>query len=116
VITHIVTTLAQARQIVTWYRMRWIIEQVFRSLKSPGLRINDSQMMEAGCFIKLAMVALIAAVRAMQLVLAPDGAAGLTDQRAVDPPDMPALRELNASLEGPTAKFKNPTGGNSSRL
>jgi hypothetical protein len=32
--THEVTTVEQARQIVTWYRMRWIIEQVFRSMKS----------------------------------------------------------------------------------
>jgi hypothetical protein len=34
-----VTTLAQARQIVAWYRMRWIIEQLFRSMKSDCLRI-----------------------------------------------------------------------------
>ena len=32
--THTVTTLEQARQIVAWYRMRWTIEQVFRSMKS----------------------------------------------------------------------------------
>jgi hypothetical protein len=106
--THVVTTLAQARQIVSWYRMRWIIEQVFRSLKSHCLRIGDSQTKEAGCFIKLAVVALIAAVRAMQLVLARDGSTAQPINDAVDPPDMPALRELNASLEGRTAKLKNP--------
>jgi hypothetical protein len=33
--------------------MRWIIEQVFRSLKSHCPRIGDSRMTEAGCFIKL---------------------------------------------------------------
>jgi hypothetical protein len=63
--THPVATLAQARQIVAWYRLRWIIEQVFRSLKSHCLRIEDSQMVEAGGFIKLAVIALIAAVSAM---------------------------------------------------
>jgi len=106
--THTVTTLAQARQIVTWYRMRWIIEQVFRSLKSHCLRIGDSQMTEAGCFIKLAVVALIAAVRAMQLVLARDGGSEQPISDAVDVSDMPALRELNDSLQGRTAKLKNP--------
>ena len=106
--THRVTTLAQARQIVSWYRMRWIIEQVFRSLKSHCLRIGDSQMTEAGCFTKLAVVALIAAVRAMQLVLARDGGSGQPISDATEPPDIPALRELNASLEGRTAKLKNP--------
>lgn len=106
--THEVTTLEQARQIVAWYRLRWIIEQIFRSLKSHCLRIGDSQVEEAGCFIKLAVVALIAAVRAMQLVLARDGSTAQPITDAVDPSDMPALRELNASLEGRTAKLKNP--------
>ncbi len=106
--THAVTTVAEAHQIVTWYRMRWIIEQVFRSLKSHGLRIEDSQMEEARSFTKLAVVALIAAVRSMQLVLARDGSTGQTITDAVDPADMPALRSLNASLEGRTEKLKNP--------
>jgi hypothetical protein len=39
--THDVTTVAQARQIVAWYRIRWIIQQVFRWLKTHRLRIED---------------------------------------------------------------------------
>ena len=85
-----------------------LLVEVFRSLKSHCLRIGDSQVEEAGCFIKLAVVALIAAVRAMQLVLARDGSTAQPITDAVDPSDMPALRELNASLEGRTAKLKNP--------
>lgn len=106
--THAVTTLAEARQVVTWYRLRWIIEQVFRSLKSHCLRIEDSQMVEAAGFIKLAMVALIAAVRAMQLVLARDGTTGQPLTDAVAAADIPALRQINATLEGRTAKLRNP--------
>jgi hypothetical protein len=106
--THAVTTLAEAREVVGWYRLRWIIEQVFRSLKSHCLRIEDSQMQEAGCFIKLAVIALIAAVRAMQLVLAREGNTGQPVTDAVDPAQMPAMRALNASLEGRTAKSSNP--------
>ena len=111
--THAVTSVAEARQIVTWYRMRWIIEQVFRSLKAHGLRIEDSQMVEARSFTKLAVVALIAAVRSMQLVLARDGTSGQQITDAVDPTDMPALRSLNTSLEGRTEKLKNPFGSDS---
>ena len=70
--THQVTTPAEARQIVYWYRRRWIIEQMFRSLKSHGMDIEASQMVEAACFTKLAVIALIAAAGAMQLVLARD--------------------------------------------
>ena len=106
--THAVTTLAQARQIVAWYRMRWIIEQVFRSLKSHCLRVEDSQMQAVGSFTKLAVIALIAAVRAMQLVLARDGTTGQPVTDAVDPAEMAALSELNATLEGRTAKLRNP--------
>ncbi len=106
--THAVTMLAQARQIVVWYRMRWIIEQVFRSLKSHCLRIEDSQMEEVASFTKLAVIALIAAVRAMQLVLARDGTTGQPVTDAVEPAEMAALSELNASLEGRTAKLRNP--------
>ena len=83
--THAVATLAEARQIITWYRMRWIIEQVFRSLKSHCLDIEASQMEEAAGFLKLAVVALIAAVRAMQLVLARDGTTGQPVTDAVAP-------------------------------
>lgn len=106
--THAVTTLAQAHQIIAWYRMRWTIEQVFRSLKSHCLRIEESQMEEARSFLKLAVIALIAAVRAMQLVLARDGTTGQPLTDAVDPTDMTPLSELNASLEGRTEKLRNP--------
>lgn len=106
--THSVSTLAEAQQIVGWYRLRWIIEQVFRSLKSHGLRIEDSQMEEARGFTKLAVVALIAAVRSMQLVLARNGETAQQITDAVDPDDLPALASLNIKLEGRTAKLKNP--------
>ena len=65
-------------------------------------------MVEARSFTKLAVVALIAAVRAMQLVLARDGSTGQKVTDAVDPTDMPALRNLNATLEGRTQALKNP--------
>lgn len=106
--THAVSTLAEAHQVVGWYRMRWTIEQVFRALKSHGLRIEDSQMEEACGFTKLAIIALIAAVRSMQLVLARDGRTGQPISDAADPADLPALRALNDSLQGRTAKLKNP--------
>jgi len=106
--THTVTTLEQARQIVAWYRMRWIIEQVFRSLKSDCLRIEESQVEDVNRFTKLAIIGLIAAVRSMQLVMARDGSTGQLLTDAADPADLPALRALNVSLEGRTEKLRNP--------
>jgi len=65
-------------------------------------------MEEAAGFIKLAVVALIAAVRAMQLVLARDGSTGQPLADAVVPADIPALQEVNKTLEGRTARLRNP--------
>ena len=106
--THALATAAEARQITAWYRMRWHIEQLFRALESHGLRVENSQMEEARSFTMLAVVALIAAARSMQLVLARDGTTGQTIADAAEPADMPALTTLNASLEGRTDKLKNP--------
>ena len=61
-----IATRAQACEAVAWYCMRWTIEQVFRSLEWHSSRIEYSHFEDAGGVIKLAMIALIAAVRAMQ--------------------------------------------------
>ena len=38
---------AAAAAVIDLYRMRWRIEQVFRALKSDGMRIEDSQLLDA---------------------------------------------------------------------
>lgn len=106
--THVVDDLAQARALVGWYRSRWTIEQVFRTLKTAGARIEESQMIGVRAFVKLAVAALIAAVRIMQIVLARDGVTAQRLADAVDPADIPALRAINASVEGRTEQLKNP--------
>ena len=106
--THAVTTTAEARQLVSWYQQRWVIEQVFRTLKTDGIRIEDSQIIEARRFINLAAVALIAAVRVMQIVLGRDSSTGQPMTDVADPGDAPALAAISRKLEGKTEKLKNP--------
>jgi hypothetical protein len=107
--THDVTTTADALQIVRWYRLRWAIEQVFRTMKTDGVDVETSQITTPGSLLKLVTIALIAAVRVMQLVMGRDGSTGqpLTDVVA-DPAEVPALRAINGTLEGRTEKLKNP--------
>ena len=107
--THVVRTAAEAMQIVRWYRLRWIIEQVFRTMKTDGVDVETSQISTPGSLLKLVTVALIAAIRVMQLVMGRDGSTGqpLTDVIA-DSSEVPALKAINASLEGRTEKQKNP--------
>ena len=45
--THDVTTVDEAKEIVRWYRLRWTIEQVFRTVKSAAMQADQSQVTEA---------------------------------------------------------------------
>ena len=59
--THPVADAAQAEEVVQLYRLRWRIEQAFRALKSDGLALEDSQIIEPERMFNLAAMALIAA-------------------------------------------------------
>jgi hypothetical protein len=106
--THAVRSVADAQRIVGWYRLRWTIEQVFRTLKSAGMNAEDSQVVEVRAFTKLAIVGLIAAVRIMQITIGRDGSTGQSWADAFDPAAAPALHAINGRVEGRTAALKNP--------
>ena len=98
---------AAAQDIVRLYRLRWRIEQVFRSMKSDGLRLEETQVQEASRLFKLAAIALTAAVRTIQLVDARDG----SERPASDVADEDLIRAAEAigpKLERNTARQKNP--------
>ena len=106
--THTVTNLDGARTIVGLYRMRWTIEEFFRTLKTAGFDIEDADISNPQVMMKLVAAVTIAAVTVMQLVRARDGT---TDQQLADafePDDQPVLEALSAKLEGDTARQKNP--------
>ena len=96
-----------ARAIVRLYRLRWRIEEVFRALKSDGMRLEETQVHEAGRLFKLAVVGLAAACRTIQLVDARDGSPRpATD--VIDPALLPAADAIGPTLEGKTERQKNP--------
>jgi hypothetical protein len=78
-------------------------------MKTDGVNVETSQITTPGSLLKLVTVALIAAVRVMQLVIGRDGSTGqkLTDGIA-DPVEVPALQAIHTTLEGRTQKLKNP--------
>ena len=106
--THAAESLVQAGEIVRWYQARWTIEPMFRTLKSAGTQAETSQVAEARRFVKLAVTALIAAVRIVQIVIARDAATEQPISDVADPQDAPMLQAFNAKLEGRTARLKNP--------
>ena len=106
--THEVRDVGQALQIVEWYRARWTIEQVFRALKSQGFAIEDSQIKTPEAMMKLAVAALIAALRTMQLVQARSGSTGQKLSDALDDEAEPLVEALVRKLEGKTERLKCP--------
>lgn len=100
-------TEGQADEIVQFYRLRWRIEQVFRALKSDGLKLPEVQMQNGAKLLKLAALGLAAAVRILQLVDARDG----SKRPALDVADEPMIEAalaIGPTLEGKTARQQNP--------
>ncbi len=106
--THDVTEAAGAWQIVGWYQRRWCIEQLFRTMKSQGLCLEDSQIAAAGRLNKLAAAAIKAACAILQLVQDRDGTHGQSADHLLDPSEINTIEALVPTLEGKTARQQNP--------
>lgn len=112
VLWRLLTTLpvedaAAACDIARMYRLRWRIEEVFRTLKSDGLKIEDSQAQEAEHLFRLSALALAAAVRIIQLVDARDGSnRPMSD--VLDPDCLHAVAAIGKTRQGDTKRQQNP--------
>lgn len=111
--THPVRNGEDAQAVIAVYRRRWAIEQLFRTMKTQGFDIEGVRIEDDVPRRNLVMAALVAAVTVQQLVHARDGRAGpdgmlrpLAD--AFAPADKPLLEAWCATLEGKTARQKNP--------
>jgi hypothetical protein len=106
--SHTVTNRTEARRITGFYRQRWTIEQLFRTMKTKGFDIEGVRVADGGPFENLAIATLVAAVEVLSLVRDRDGEAGrpMTDVFAAD--EQPVIEAIGASLEGKTERQKNP--------
>lgn len=103
-----IETVAQAHQAIADYRRRWHIEQLFRTLKSHGLGLEESQIETPKVLRKLAIVALRGAVVCMQLVHARDGADQRPATAAFEAEDIEVLEAIAPTVDGKTDRLSNP--------
>jgi hypothetical protein len=106
--SHAVANFTEARRITRFYRQRWTIEQLFRTMKTKGFDIEASRVAEGRPFENLATATLIAAIEVLSLVRERDGAAGRPMTDVFEAAEQPAIEAIGASLEGATARQKNP--------
>lgn len=102
-----VETAEAAGEIVRRYRLRWRIEEVFRALKSDGMRIEELQVRYVDRMFKLAVVGMAGATRTIQLVDARDGSPRPASD-VIDQSLMPVAAAISPTLEGKTERQKNP--------
>ena len=106
--THEITDAAGAWQIVGWYQLRWVIEQLFRVMKSQGLQLEDSQLASAERLVKLAAAATKAACVDIQLTQSRDGTDQMPASNLFSEPEIQTLVVLGPTLEGTTGRQQNP--------
>jgi hypothetical protein len=106
--THSVDSIDAARRVVDLYRLRWTIEEYFRTLKTAGFDIEDADLGDPRAMMNLVAAASVAAVTVMQLVKGRDGAGQRRLTDAFDPDDQRILEAICERVEGKTARQKNP--------
>ena len=102
--------VSAVRRFVSNYQRRllWDIEEVFRALKSDGMRLEETQMHQAERLFKLAVVGLAAACRTIQLVDARNGSARpATD--VIDAALLSVAEAIGPTLEGNRTSEKSPS-------
>jgi hypothetical protein len=106
--THEVTNTDQAMQVIAWYRERWNIEQMHRLLKNQGIRIEQSQLEKGYAIRKLTLMAMMAALRILQMMLAYEEEQEHPAAIAFSEEQQDCLSQANLKTEGETEKQKNP--------
>jgi hypothetical protein len=106
--THIINSLASAKQILLWYTWRWIIEQIFRTMKNKGLKIEDSQIEEPKKLQILSILCVATAIKVMALVESRDGKSKRSAFDFFTKNELAFLLILCKKLMGKTEKQKNP--------
>jgi hypothetical protein len=106
--THAVATLNDAHRVIGFYRTRWMIEEFFRTLKTAGFDIEETDIGDPQAMINFVAAAAVAAVTVKQLVQARDGNTDQLLSDAFDPDDQPLLEAVSTRLEGKTQRQCNP--------
>ena len=103
-----VTTASAALEIIESYRQRWRIEEYFRILKHSGMDLEQARLEGTHALLNLVAMAAVAGIPVMQLVESRNAGPDVPTTQVIGPALLVFAAVLCASLEGKTAKQKNP--------
>lgn len=106
--SHAVNNLAEATEIIRYYKLRWLIEDLFRTLKKEGLNYESSELESGESLRKLLVMSLIAAVQILQLRQSRDGTTQQPTSLVFSQEQIACLEDILPRFEGKTEKQKNP--------
>ena len=84
---------------------QWDIEEYFRTLKTAGFQLEDSELSDPEAFMNFATMAAIAAVTVTQLLRARDNPGGQSLLDAFDAEDEQVIEAICADYEGPKSQL-----------
>lgn len=106
--THPVESFEQAQRVVGWYRRRWLVEQLFRVMKTDGFAVETSELEQSASLFRLTHLVLGAALDVLRLMLAERGDGSQPLSHVFDETEQACLSALGGQVEGRTAKQQNP--------
>lgn len=106
--THPVVAIEQALQVIKWYCWRWLIEQLFATLKFVGLNIEATQLESIKAIQRLTILALSVAVKTLQMVEGRDNL-DVPASVAFSQEQQQCLTQIAPTLQGRTLKQQNPS-------
>lgn len=101
-----VTGLEDALAIISIYKKRWDIEQLFRLSKQKGFNLEESQLERAHSLENLIALVFIAAIRIFQMVCNRDNQ-NRAGRDVFEDEELKLLDQIGPSLEGKTERSKN---------
>jgi hypothetical protein len=106
--TYSVETKEDALKIVGYYQSRWLIEDLFRTVKSGGLNYEESELESGSGLRKLFIMSLIAEEQILQLRQAREGKTEQKGGLVFSKEEMACMEELSGRYEGRSEKQRNP--------
>jgi hypothetical protein len=107
--THHVNDISTATLMIMWYKTRWLIEELFRLLKQQGIDIESSQLESGKGLKKLAIIALQAALKILQLRQDRDGLCSINGYIAFSKEEMTFAETIyKEQYKGSTFLQRNP--------
>lgn len=106
--THKINSQKDGENIITWYKKRWNIEQLFRTMKLKGLNSEETQVSKANYLYKIMFLSLLSAIKIMQLTLCRNGEINRKGNVTFSKKELDCMEMLLKKYEGKTDKQKNP--------